>query len=99
MNWTDYKIPIGAYAKVIFDWMKHNLGPLFDAISFVLEGMIAGILWLLQAPNPLVVVAFFVALTWILQRRWTVTFGVFLGFLFILNQGYWKETTESLTLI
>jgi glycine betaine/proline transport system permease protein len=53
----------------------------------------------LQTPHPLVVVAFFVALTWIVQRSWKVCLGVLLGFLFILNQGYWKETTESLTLI
>ena len=100
MDWlTAYKIPIGAWAKVIFDWMKTHLGPLFDAISWVMEGMIAGILWILQTPHPLVVVAAFVAITWALQRNWKICLGVLLGFLFVMNQGYWKETTESLTLI
>ncbi len=100
MVWlTDHKIPVGKVAKTIFDWMKDNLSPLFDAISAVMDAMIAGILWLLQTPHPLVVVAFFLALTWILQRSWKVCLGVLLGFLFILNQGYWEETTESLTLI
>ncbi len=100
MDWlTEYKIPIGAWSKVIFDWMKANLGPLFDAIAWVLEGLIGGILWLLQAPPALLVIAVFVALTWVLQRNWKICLGVFIGFLFILNQGYWKETTESLTLI
>ncbi len=100
MDWlTDYKIPVGKVAKTIFDWMKENLSPLFDAISVLMEAMIGGILWLLQAPHPLVLVALFVGLTWYLQRNWKVCLGVFLGFLFILNQGYWEETTESLTLI
>ena len=100
MDWlTAYKIPIGAWSKVIFDWMKIHLSGLFDAISLVLENLIAGILWLLQAPPALVVIAVFVALTWYLQRNWKICVGVALGFLFILNQGYWKETTESLTLI
>jgi len=100
MDWlTDYKIPVGKVAKTIFDWMKDNLSPLFDAISAVMDAMIAGILWLLQAPHPLVVVALFIALTWYLQRSWKVCLGVLLGFLFILNQDYWEETTESLTLI
>lgn len=100
MDWlTDHKIPVGKVAKTIFDWMKDNLSPLFDAISAVMDAMIAGILWLLQAPHPLVVVALFVALTWYLQRSWKVCLGVLLGFLFILNQDYWEETTESLTLI
>ncbi len=100
MDWlTDYKIPVGKTAKSVFDWMNDNLGGLFDAISSALEGMIDGILWLLQTPHPLVIVGLFIALTWYLQKNWKVCLGVLLGFLFILNQGYWEETTESLTLI
>jgi glycine betaine/proline transport system permease protein len=100
MDWlTDYKIPVGKTAKSVFDWMNDNLGGLFDAISVALEGMINGILWLLQTPHPFVIIALFVALTWFLQKNWKVCLGVVLGFLFILNQGYWEETTESLTLI
>ena len=79
--------------------MKANLKPLFDFMSWVMEGLIEGILWLLQTPHPLVLVALAVALTWYLQRNWKICLLVFLGFLFILNQGYWKATTESLTLI
>ncbi|MEO0665858.1 MAG: choline ABC transporter permease subunit, partial [Pseudomonadota bacterium] len=40
-----------------------------------------------------------VALTWVLQRSWKICAFVALGFFFILNQDYWEETTESLTLI
>ncbi|MCC6517577.1 MAG: choline ABC transporter permease subunit [Tabrizicola sp.] len=100
MDWlTDHKIPVGKVAKTIFDWMKDNLSPLFDAISAMMDAMIAGILWVLQTPHPLVIIAAFIALTWYLQRTWKICLGVLLGFLFILNQGYWEETTESLTLI
>ncbi|NCQ23316.1 MAG: choline ABC transporter permease subunit [Rhodobacteraceae bacterium CG17_big_fil_post_rev_8_21_14_2_50_63_15] len=100
MDWlTNYKIPVGKTARAVFDWMNANLGGLFDAISTALESMINAILWLLQSPHPFVIIAVFIALTWFLQRNWKVCLGVLLGFLFILNQGYWKETTQSLTLI
>ncbi len=100
MDWlTDNKIPVGKMAKIINDWMSDNLGGVFDAISLVMEALINGILWLLQTPHPLVIVGLFMALAWYLQRSWKVCLGVLLGFLFILNQGYWEETTESLTLI
>ncbi|EKE45422.1 hypothetical protein OCGS_0512 [Oceaniovalibus guishaninsula JLT2003] len=49
--------------------------------------------------HPVVVIAVLTALTWVLQRRWTTCLLVVLGFLFIINQGYWEETTESLTLV
>ena len=100
MDWlTDNKIPVGKVAKTINDWMNDNLGGLFDAISAVMEALIKGILWSLQSPHPLVIVGLFLALAWYLQRSWKVCLGVLVGFLFILNQGYWEETTESLTLI
>ena len=100
MDWlTDNKIPVGAAAADAFDWMRDNLGWFFDGLAAVMEAMIDGILWVLQTPPPLVVIAAFVALTWAIQRGWKVPLGVFLGFLFILNQDYWEETTESLTLV
>lgn len=49
--------------------------------------------------HPLLVIALFVALTWWLQRSWKICLLIAVGFLFILNQDYWEETTESLTLV
>lgn len=122
MEWLeDFKIPVGKASKHVFDWAKENLAPVFDAISIVLEGLIAGLLAILEDPpntgwiwdlkkdeviylyspnaHPFVIIALFIALTWFLQRNWKVCLGVALALLFIINQGYWEETTESLTLI
>ncbi len=100
LDWlTDTKIPVGATAKAAFDWLKANAGGFFDALAAIMETMIGGILWALQAPHPLVLIALFAALAWWLQRSFKIVALVVLGFLFILNQGYWDETTESLTLV
>ncbi len=100
MNWiTETKLPMGRTAADVFDWLQINGSWFFDGLSAGMEWLIASILWLLQTPHPLVVVAVFVALTWIIQRSWKPCVIVALGFLFILNQGYWKATTESLTLV
>ena len=45
------------------------------------------------------VIAVFVALTWALQRNWKVCLLVLVGFLFIIDQGYYEQTAESLTLV
>jgi len=100
MDWlTGTKIPVGRVAASFFDWLQTHGAGAFDSISLAMEGLIGGVLWLLQTPHPLIVVALIVALTWALQRSWKTCLFVALGFLFILNQGYWEETTESLTLV
>ncbi len=100
MNWlTDTKIPVGKTARSVFDWLQDVGGPFFDWLAWVMEGLIGAILWVLQTPHPLVVVAVFAGLTFVLQRKWKTSLLVVVGFLFILNQGYWEETTESLTLV
>ncbi len=100
MEWlTDNKIPVGKVASAIFEWVRDNGEWFLNFLSVVMETLIEGILWVLQTPHPLIVVAVFVGLTWLIQRNWKVCLFVALGFLFILNQGYWKETTQSLTLV
>ncbi|WP_226779464.1 choline ABC transporter permease subunit [Oceaniglobus trochenteri] len=100
MNWiTEAKIPVGQGARAVFDWLQDNGAWFFDALADFMDDVIDGILWLFLAPPPLVIIAAFVALTWALQRNWKVCLLVLLGFLFILNQGYWEATMESLTLV
>ncbi len=100
MDWlTENKIPVGTSARAVFDWLQDNGAWFFDGLSEIMESLIDGILWTLQTPPPLLVVAVFVALTWFLQRSWKTCLLVAAGFLFILNQDYWEETTESLTLV
>ncbi len=100
MDWiTDNKIPVGKWAAGIFDWLQAHFVVFFDALSEALEALIDAILWVLQTPHPLIVIAVFATLTYALHRSWKTALLVAVGFLFILNQDYWEETTESLTLV
>lgn len=100
MEWlTDTKIPVGKIAKSVIEWLQDNGEWFFDGLAEWLEALIDGILWVLQTPHPFVVVAFFIAFTWLLQRSWKTCLFILFGFLFIINQDYWEETTESLTLV
>jgi glycine betaine/proline transport system permease protein len=100
MEWlTANKIPVGKTARTVFDWLQENGAWFFDGLALGLETLIDGVLWVLQTPHPLIIIALFVALTWFLQRSWRTCLLILLGFLFILNQDYWEETTESLTLV
>jgi glycine betaine/proline transport system permease protein len=96
---TETKIPVGQWANRVVDWLIDNASGFFDAVADWVDGLIAAILWVLQTPPPFVVIAAFAALAWVLQRSWSAVAIVVLGFLFVLNQGYWQETTETLTLV
>ena len=100
MHWlTDYKIPLGRWAQDIFDWLQMHGGWFFDGLAEVMGWLIDQLLWILQAPGPIVIAVIVTAASYWLQRNWKVSLFVFLGFLFIVNQGYWEETTESLALV
>ena len=96
---TAYKIPVGQWGKQFFDVLTTSLDWFFDGlargISVVLEAMIDALLW----PPPLVVIAAFAALAFLLQRSLVIAAGVALGLLYIANQGLWKETIETLALV
>ncbi len=96
---TKTKIPVGREAGRAFDWLTLHASNFFDALATGLEGLIDGVQWVLLTPHPFVIILAFAALAHFLQRSWPTTLGVVAGFLFIINQGYWEETMESLTLV
>ncbi|SLN27748.1 Glycine betaine transport system permease protein OpuAB [Roseivivax jejudonensis] len=96
---TEYKIPVGTGAEIVFDAIRTYGGWLLDALARAMEALIDSVLWAMETPHPFFVIAVFVAIAYALQRSWKVALFVALGFLFILNQDYWEETLESLTLV
>lgn len=96
---TEHRLPIGPWAKASVDWLTRNGDWFFNWLSAFLSACINGLLFLLQWPHPLVVVALMTGLSWWLRRSIGLALFTALGFLLIINQGYWKETTETLALV
>ncbi len=100
MNWiTDAKIPIGPWAKSFVDWLTTNGEWFFNQLASLLSHVVDGLLLVLQTPNPLIVILAITLLAWWLRRSIAVAVFTCLGLLLIMNQGYWKETTETLALV
>ena len=94
-----WKIPIGTWGKSFIEFVVEYFQWLFDALkislNFVVEGSTAV---LLMAPPILLAIAL-AGLAYWLQRSWKLALGVLLGLLFIMNQGLWKETIQTLVLV
>ena len=100
MEWIEStKIPVGKWAGALVDWLTDHGAWFFDGLANIVNALIDGILWALQTPPAWAIILIFAALAWFLQRSWTIVALVLVGFLYILNQGYWEETTETLTLV
>ncbi|MCW0001629.1 choline ABC transporter permease subunit [Pararhizobium sp. YC-54] len=102
MEWLtnpDRRIPIGGWAKSFFTWLTTNFTGFFDQVSAILAGVVNVILWVLQTPHPLIVVAVVAGLSYWFRRSVGITLFTLLGLLLIINLGYWKATTETLALV
>lgn len=96
---TENRIPIGGWAKAFVDWLTTNFELFFDQLANLLSAIISVLLYILQTPHPLIVVAVVTASAWWFRRSIGIAVFTCLGLLLIVNQGYWKETTETLALV
>jgi choline ABC transporter permease protein len=96
---SSHKIPIGDAVAVAIDYVKTHGRSLFNGISVSIRGSVDGLTGLLQAiPSPLLISAV-ALLTWFLRKSWPLVIFVAAALLFIINQGYWRATLETLSLV
>lgn len=94
-----WKIPIGQFGKSVFDFVTDYFQWLFDAISSVLETVVDGTSAVLLQIPPVILALALAGFAYWLRRSKPLAIGVLIGFLFILNQGLWKETVQTLVLV
>lgn len=100
MDWlTLWEIPVGKTAKLAFDWLKAEHKDFFRALGNGIEAAIEGFSDALQVSTALVIITLLVALTYAIQRSWKRCLVVLFCLLFIINQGYWEKTVETLALV
>ena len=94
-----HKIPVGDAMAVAIDYIKAHGTYLFSGISIVIRGMVDGLTALLRALPATALIVAVAALAWLLRRSLALAAFVALALLFILNQGYWLATLETLSLV
>jgi len=96
---VSHKIPVGDAMAVGIEYVKTHGTFLFDGISVLIRGMVNGLTALLHALPAPVLIAAVAVLAWLLRRSLPLAAFVALALLFILNQGYWLATLETLSLV
>jgi choline ABC transporter permease protein len=96
---SEHKVPIGDAVAVMIDYVKAHGRTLFDGVSAIIRGSVNGLNTLLSAiPSPILILVIS-GLTWFLRRSVALVIFVAAALLFIINQGYWQATLETLALV
>ena len=94
-----WKIPVGQWGKALIDFIVEYFQWLFDAIKISLNFIIENATAFLLLMPPFVLALALAGFAYWLQKSWKLALGVLLGLLFIMNQGLWKETVQTLVLV
>jgi glycine betaine/proline transport system substrate-binding protein len=94
-----HKIPVGDAMATAIDYVKAHGTYFFEGISIAIRAMVNAVntvLRVLPAPGLILAAA---VLAWVLRRSLPLAAFVAAALLFILNQGYWAATLETLSLV
>jgi len=96
---SNHKIPIGNAVAAMIEYVKGHGRSWFDGVAAVIRGSVDGLTAALRVlPSPLLIVGIGV-LAWFLRRSVPLAIFVVAALIFIINQGYWQATLETLSLV
>ncbi len=94
-----WKIPVGQWGKAVIDFIITYFDWFFDGLSNGIEWVIEGSTYLLLLCPPVLLALALAGISYSIQKSKILTLVVFAGFLFIINQGLWKETVQTLVIV
>jgi glycine betaine/proline transport system permease protein len=96
---ASWKIPVGKWGKAFIDFIVAYFQWLFDAIKISLNFVVEGTTYLLLQIPPVLLAVILAGIAYSMRRSYYLTIAVLIGLLFIINQGLWKETVQTLVLV
>ncbi len=94
-----WKIPVGQWGKSAILFVTDNFEWFFDGIKNGLNAIVEWSTWLLLQCPPVVLAILIAGLVYYAKKSKVLAISVLLGLLFIMNQGLWKETVQTLVLV
>ncbi|GLB46521.1 glycine/betaine ABC transporter permease [Philodulcilactobacillus myokoensis] len=94
-------IPVAKWINAFVNWLTQFTG-FFNAITNFLGGIINGFQWIFDALPIWLFIILILLITYLALRKnkhWGLMTFELIGLLFIWNQGYWRDMTQTLTLV
>jgi glycine betaine/proline transport system substrate-binding protein len=96
---TLHKLPVGDAVAAGIDWIKQHGAAAFRVTGTTVGGAVAAVYAVLRAIPPVLVILATAVFAWRMQRSWALAAFVTAALLLIMNQGYWQQTLETLSLV
>jgi glycine betaine/proline transport system substrate-binding protein len=96
---ASHKLPVGDRMTSAIEFVKTHGRGFFSAISLVIGGAVESLTKFLLAIPALAVLIVLTGIALVLRRSWPLALFVSAALLFIMNQGYWDATLETLALV
>jgi glycine betaine/proline transport system substrate-binding protein len=99
-NWlTSHKLPVGAAVAVGIEWVKLHGAAVFRVTGSTFGGAIGFVYRMLRAAPPVLIILATAVFAWRMRRSLALAAFVIAALLLIMNQGYWQQTLETLSLV
>lgn len=95
------QIPVADWINHFVNWLEGFAG-FFNAITNFIGGIISGFQWVFDLIPIWLFILLVVGGTYWLNRKtkhWTLIGFELIGLLYVWNQGYWRDMTQTLTLV
>ncbi len=96
---ASWKIPVGTWGRSFIEYFVTNFEWFFDGLKIGLNALFNSTTSGLLAVPPVLLALVIAGFAFWLKRAWVLALGVLFGLLFIINQGLWKETVQTLVLV
>jgi glycine betaine/proline transport system permease protein len=96
---TDNKIPVGDWMAAVVEFIKDNTLSFFDILAATISFVVDGFTNILESVPEPILIALLALAAYAVRRSLALAGFVVLALLFVLNQGYWNETMETLSLV
>jgi glycine betaine/proline transport system substrate-binding protein len=96
---TEHKLPVGEAVALGIEWVKLHGAAAFRVTGSTFGGTINFVYQMLRAVPPVLIILATAAFAWWMKRSLALAIFVVAGLLLIMNQGYWQQTLETLSLV
>jgi glycine betaine/proline transport system permease protein len=93
------KIPLGNGIEWLVDFIITNFNGPLDTFSMLINEFMTSLESVLSVGHPLVLIAVFALISWLIRKNIKLTVGVTLGLLLVLNLGMWDPLVTTMASI